>query len=187
MDPEQVIQGFQAAEKDPSIHTIVIDSLTFLMDMYESVNVIGASDTMKQWSNYAQYFKNMMQQEVARSTKRVVFTAHTAAVLNESDMVLETVVPVKGSLRKNGLESYFSCVVAAKKMTIKALEPYKSPLLTFTAEEVVLGFKYCFQVKLTKETVGDRIRSPMGMWEDTETYINNDINLVFTRLEEYYD
>ena len=185
-DPLQVYEAFDWAETQDNIEGIVVDSVTFLMDMFESVHVINSTNTMKAWGDYAQFFKNLMQVYVARSTKSVIFTAHALDQLNEADMVMETKVPVKGSLKNNGIESYFSAVVSAKKMTIKALEGYESDLLTVTPEDEALGFKYVFQTKLTKETVGERIRAPMGLWSTAETYIDNDMQLVMHRLHEYY-
>lgn len=46
-EPEQVIEGFTAAETMPEIKTIVVDSLTFLMAMYESKRVLTSANTMK--------------------------------------------------------------------------------------------------------------------------------------------
>jgi len=127
-----------------------------------------------------------MQKHVAESSKNVYFTAHTLSTLNEQTMAMETSVPVKGALKNNGIEAYFSTVVASKKMTIKDLEGYKSDLLTITEEEEMLGFKYCFQTKLTKSTVNERIRAPMGMFSTAETYIDNNVELLTKRLHEYY-
>lgn len=45
-DPYQIYDGFTVAETKPEIETLVIDSQTFLMDMFESVHVLTASDTM---------------------------------------------------------------------------------------------------------------------------------------------
>ena len=49
VDPYQVYEAFNHAETLPDCHTIVVDSLTFLMDMYESVHVLTANNTMKAW------------------------------------------------------------------------------------------------------------------------------------------
>lgn len=38
---------FEQAEAKPEIHTIVIDTQTYLMDMYESLYVIPSTNTMK--------------------------------------------------------------------------------------------------------------------------------------------
>lgn len=187
IDPYQVYEAFTEAEKMEDVHTIVVDSLTYLMDQFETRNVLTATNTMKAWSDYAQFFKRLMQEYVANSTKNVIFTAHTLDVLNESEMVMETLVKVKGSLMNQGIESYFTQVISSKKMTTKKLEKYKSALLDITEEEAALGFKYVFQTKLTKETVNDRIRSPLGMWDTQETFIDNDLQLVLDRIHKYYN
>lgn len=102
-DPLQVMEAFEAAETMEGIHTIVVDSLTYLLDMYESVYVLKSSNTMQAWGQFSQYFKELMQQYVAKSTKNVIFIAHTSDTMNESEMVMETKVPVKGSLKNNGI------------------------------------------------------------------------------------
>lgn len=185
-DPLQVYEGFDYAETRPDIHTIVVDSLTFLMEMYESVYVINSANTMKAWGDYAQYCKNLMQQYVARSTKNVIFIAHTKSDLNEAEMVMETYVPIKGALKGVGLESFFSIVIASKKVPLKTLKDYSSPLLNVTPEDEALGFKYVFQTKLTKDTVSERLRGPLGLFSNQETYIDNNMQLVLNRLHEYY-
>lgn len=185
-DPLQVYEAFAWAETQPDVHTIIVDSITYLMDMYESVYVLGAVNTMKAWGDFAQFFKNLMQIHVARSTKNVIFTAHTVDTLNEKEMVMETFVPVKGSLKNQGIESYFSVVIGTKKVPLRSLDDYQNKMLTVTAQEDIRKFKYVFQTMLTKDTVGERLRGPMGMWDDKETFIDNDISLVLRRLHEYY-
>jgi len=185
-DPKIVFQAFDEAENMPSIHTIVVDSLTFLMDMYESVYVLTAADTMKAWQHYQQFFKELMQDKVAKSTKNVIFTAHVLNVLNENEMVVETKVPIKGALKNNGLEAYFSTVVTARKVSLSGLKDYANPLLNISEEDVMLGYKYVYQTKITKDTVNHRIRSSMGMWSVAETFIDNDAELLLKRLHDYY-
>ena len=185
-DPLQINEAFEWAETNPAIHTIVIDSLTYLLDMYESMYVLNSSNTMQAWGQFAQYFKVLMQQHVARSTKRIIFIAHTSDTLNEGEMVMETKVPVKGSLKNNGIKSYFTIVIASKKVPLKALKEYGSDLLTVTPEEEALGFKYVFQTKITKDTVNERLRGPLGLFDTKETYIDNNMQLVLDRLKEYY-
>ena len=188
VDPNQVYEAFDKAEKMKDIHTIVIDSLTYLMDMYESTKVLSSTNTMQAWGQYAQYMKVLMSQIVAKSTKNVVFLAHTTDVLNEAEMVNETLVKVKGSLMNQGIESFFTCVISTKKVAMSKLEDKiaKSPLFKATPDDTDNGFKYVFQTRLTKETVNERIRSPMGMWPRNETYIDNNLQNVINRLHEYY-
>lgn len=185
-DPMHIYDMFTAAETKPDIHTIVIDTLTFLMEMFESQYVIGSVNTMKAWGDYAQFLKNLMQVHVAKSTKNVVFLSHTSDTVNETEMVMETKVPIKGSSKGVGVEAYFSLVVASKKVSLKTLKDYSNKLLVITPEEEALGFKYVFQTKLTKDTVNERIRGPLGMFSTQETYIDNNIQHLITRLREYY-
>lgn len=187
-DPMQVYEAFDfvAGAGKGKYHTIIIDTLTYLLDMYESLYVINSPNTMKAWGDFSQYFKNLMQQKVAACELNVIFLAHTSDSLNEAEMVQETKVPVKGSLKNNGIESFFSCVLGAKKLPVKALEKYQSELLVITPEEQALGFKYVYQTKLTKETVNERLRGPLGMWSTAETFIDNNLQLVLDRLNTYY-
>ena len=127
IDPVQVYQAFEEAEKMPDVHTIVIDTLTYLMDMYESTKVLNSSNTMQAWGQYAQYMKVLMSQIVAKSSGYAI-----------------------------------------------------------TPEDKALGFKYVYQTRLTKETVNERIRAPMGMWDIKATYIDNNLQKVINRLHEYY-
>lgn len=71
-------------------------------------------------------------------------------------------------------------------MPLKDLEPYKNDMLTITEDEELLGFKYVFQTRLTKQTLGERIRSPMGMFTKEETFINNDVQILLDHLKDYY-
>ena len=186
-DPLQVFQAFEEAESMSDSHTIIIDTMTYLMDMYESQYVLKSANTMKAWGDYAQYWKRLMQEFVANSSKNVIVLAHTMDIMSEAEMVMETMVKVKGSLMNQGIESGFSTVLGTKKVPISKLANYGSDLLNITAEEEILGFKYVYQTKLTKETVNERIRSPISMWDTKETYIDNNAQSVLNRLHEYYN
>jgi len=185
-DPYQVWDAFDKVKQTESIHTIIIDTFTFLMDMFESVHVLPATNTMQAWGQYAQFVKTLMQDKVASSTKNVIVLAHTMDILNETEGVMETLVKVKGSTMNQGVEAFFSTVVSCKKLTLKKLEKYKNPHLTITPEEEAVGFKYVFQTLLTKETVNERIRSPMGLWTRDETFIDNDAQFLLDQLNAYY-
>ena len=186
-DPYQVYEGFDFALNNPDIDIIVVDTLTFLMDMFESVYVVESSNTMAAWGHYQQFFKVLMQDKVANSDKRVVFLAHTRTDVEEAAMEMRTSVPVKGALKNNGVEAYFSTVVSTKKVTLKELENYQSDLLHITEDDELLGYKHVFQTRLTKATKGERIRSPMGMFTQQQTYMDNDVHLLMQHLHAYYN
>lgn len=189
-DPMQVPQTFKdikTVEAIKGTKLLICDSLTFLMDMYESTRVLKAKNKMEGWSDFQQYFKELMQVLVASANHGVIFTAHTKSELNEATGLYQTSVPIKGALKGNGIEAYFSTVVHAKKMPLTALEKYQSDLLHITEDDEIVGYKHVFQTQVTKETVGDRIRSPMGMFSRNETFMDNDAQLLLDRLNEYYN
>ena len=185
-DPYQVHEAFDFATNNSDIDGIIIDSITFLMDMYETMYVLPSANTMKSWGDFSQFFKILMQQKVTAFGKPVIITAHVLDVLDEKAMEMKTSVPIKGSLKNNGIEAYFSTVVAAKRVAIKDLEPYKSSLLNVTDEERDLGYKHVFQTRPTKATVGERLRSPMGMFSKEQTYMDNDAAILLHHLHEFY-
>lgn len=185
-DPYQVPEGIQAAENDPAIHTVIIDSITYLMDMFESLYIYKATDGRSAWNDFAQFFKTLIYDSITKSTKNIVVTAHTVSDYNENELIIETKVPIKGALKNTGVESYFTTVIGCKKVTISELEPYESSLLDITEKEKMLGFKYVYQTQLTRETIHDRIRAPDELFSDKETYIDNNIQYVLDRLNEYY-
>ena len=186
-DPLQVPEAFDHAEGNKDIHTIVVDGTNFLMDMFESLYIVGSSNGMQGWQNYQQFFKNLMQQNVANSTKHVIFTAHTLAILNEQEMAMEVKIPIKGALKSSSIEAFFSTVVSTKAKALVDLSDYGSQYLNINEDDELIGLKYCFQTRLTKETINERIRSPISMFSIPETFIDNDVQQVMDILDDFYN
>ena len=186
-DPMHVHDYLQdCIDNSDQIDGVVIDSITFLMEMFESVYVINSANTMAAWGAYQQFFKKIMQELIPKLNKPVIIIAHVKDELDEKNMEMKTSIPVKGSLKNTGIEAYFTTVVAAKKVSIKELEKYASEMLIITEEERELGFKHVFQTRHTKATTGERLRSPMGMFARTETYVNNDAQILLDHLRAFY-
>lgn len=187
-DPYQVTELMDQCIAQPdAVDGFVVDTATFLMDMYESVYIINSSNGQKAWGQYQQYWKELMQQKVAKMTKPVIILAHTRTELNDNTGDYQTVVPVKGALKGTGIEAYFSTVVSTKRMKLKDLKDYENDMLHITADDELVGFKHVFQTRITKGTTGERIRSPIGMFTVKETYIDNDANQLLNHLNEYYN
>lgn len=186
-NPLHVLSGIDKAEDFPDVHTIICESLNFLMDMYYSVYIKKAENTQQAWGDYSEFFKDLMQQHVAKSKKNIIFTAHVESVYDKAEMAMDKRVPIQGKLGKgSGAEAYFSVIVGAKKVPLEVLEAYVNPMLTITEDDEILGYKHVYQTRLTKDTVSERIRAPLGMWDRAETFINNDAQLLLNRLREYY-
>lgn len=189
-DPYEVHQAFDYAISDEGkndVSGIIVDTITFMMEMYESQYVLGSANTQAMWQQYQQFFKQLMQDRVIKFNRPTVMMAHVLDELDEASGIMKTKVPVKGALKGNGLEAYFSTIVMAKKVTIKELEKYGSDLLTITDEDKELGFKHVFQTRPTKQTVGTRIRGPMGLFTREQTYMDNDVQKLLNHLNTYYN
>lgn len=172
------------------IDTVVIDTLTFLMDMVETkyVKTADAKHTMQAWGNYGDFFRNLMSQfaKTLAADINIIVMSHVADRVNETDMVLDSYIPVKGAVGKTGVEAYFSDIVATKKVKISELEPYQNSLLHITEKEQKTGIKHVIQTQITKDTVGERIRGNPDMWDESETYIDGNIQYVLNRMKEFY-
>lgn len=194
VNPYQVFEAFQYARANPDMFDyIILDSLTFWFDMVETQVVLNAENTQQGWGEFQQIFKRLMQQEVASFGKPVIILAHTREDFNEQKARMDSVVPVKGALKNNGVEAYFSTVVHTVTMPISELEkddgtPLFDPeLLHITEEERLLGVKHVFQTQLTKKTLGNRIRSPFGMFNRSQIYMDNDAFLLLKHLHSFYN
>lgn len=184
-DPMDIFSYLDEIGQSDEYDTIIIDTITFLMDMYETQYVVTSADTRSAWGDYGQYYKQLIDKCLSIH-KTIIVLAHEAKDLNEQSMVMESRVPIKGSVGKTGVEANFEVVLSAKKIPSKKLDQLgKIPLLQEDDPDEV-GIHYVFQTKLTKDTVNEKMRSPMGLWKKEEVYINNDIQLVIDRLNEYY-
>ena len=185
-DPYQVHEGIEYASKTDAVHTVVIDTLDFLMTMFETNIIKKAVNGQKAWGDYFTYFQELMQVHIANSSKQFIILAHSYTVLDEEAMMKTTFVPVKGALRNLGVESFFTTVVMAKQVPLRIVEPYKNPMLNVSEDDKERGVKYVFQTRMTKESAGEKIRSPQDMWTKDETFIDNNIQYVLDRLADYY-
>lgn len=185
-DPYHIFEGFIWAESQPQIHTIVIDSLSFLMDMFVSVHIMNSADSRAQWQAYQEFFKELMQQKVASSTKNVIIITHIAEDLDEEKGIRTEQAVVKGGLKGTGVEAYFSLNVTARAMPIKELEKHPSEYLNITDDERDVGYKHVFQVRKTKETTGSRIRGPMGLFPQGTVYTDNCAQMLLDVVHDFY-
>ena len=186
-DPLEILSYMDeiATQPNETCHTIIIDTITFLMDMFETKYVVNAVNTQAMWGQYAQFYKQVIDKALAMD-KNIIFLAHEKKVMNADDMVLETKVPVKGSVGATGVEANFEVVLSAKKIATAKLEHLDKTDLLKNDDEDGIGVMYVFQTKIDKATLNERMRSPIGMWKKEEKYINNDIQSVIDRLNYYY-
>lgn len=179
-----VLEGIRQIEADPNIKMGILDTLTFLATMYEQQKVRGSSNGLGAWGDYGNFYLDIIH-AIKSGTKDYVVLSHQGRSYNEKEMIIDVSVPIKGAIGKRGVEADFTTILGAKRMLIEDLKPWENDLLTFSDDELEDGFKYVFQTRVTKESMGEKMRYSVGLWNRKELYIDNDIQNVFTRLHEY--
>lgn len=186
-DPMQLIEYITELQGNPDYDLCIIDTLTYLMEMYELQYVLSSDDTRGAWGTYATFFKTLMNC-IAKSDKQFISIAHTHT---ETDKLgnSSTFIPVKGSLQKQGLESYFTTIIGVTKLSLNELTQYEAnnTLLNITEREKLLGYKHVFQTRTTPKTIGDRLKGIEDLFNDNETYIDNDCGILLDRINKYYN
>lgn len=166
----------------------IVDTVTFLMTLYERLYVTphsGSKQGGKAWGSYGDFYRSFIH-TLKQGTKDYAVMAHEDTILNEQTGILETRIPVKGAIKRIGVEADFTTILGARQIPIEKLEGYKNDLLHITPEEEEDGIKYVFVTRITREYAGSMIRAPVGLWKREELYIDNDLNQVFKRIKEYY-
>ena len=183
-DAIDVLAYIQEIESQATVTGAVLDTVTFLMSMYERQYVINSADTQKAWGSYGNFYKEFIH-AIKSGTKDYVIFAHEESLLNKEAMQMETKIPVKGAVGKIGVEADFTTILAAKQIPVKQLEGIQNDLLHITDQEREDGVKYVFCTRITKDTLGEKMRAAIGLWNRNELYIDNDVEQVLTRLRQY--
>ena len=187
-DANDVLGFVDDIEQNPGVTGAVLDTLTFLMQMYERQYVAphaGTKTGQSAWGDYGNFYRNLIH-AIKSGTKSYVILAHEDEFLNEQSAQMESRVPIKGSVGKVGVEADFTTILRTMQIPIKKLEGHENDLLHITDEEKEDGVKYVFATRITKETAGGKMRSAMGLWSRNELYIDNDVKQVYDRLDQYY-
>lgn len=184
-DARHVLEYIDQIEAQPAVTGAVLDTMTFLMSMFERQYVISSKDTQKAWGDYGNFYREFIH-AIKAGSKDYVIMAHEDTTLNEQAMQMETKIPIKGAVGRIGAEADFTTILSTKQIPIKKLEGIENDLLHITDEEREDGFKYVFCTRISKDTVGEKMRSAIGLWSRNELYIDNDMEQVFNRLKAYY-
>lgn len=168
--PHDIIPTMEQVEEMEGVEYVVLDTLSFMMEMFETQVVNRSSNTQQAWGEYADFYKKVTQ-KIKNSGKKYVVLAHLMDVYNEDELVKESKVPVKGSVGRRGVEADYDIIVNSVKVK----------------DDSPLGFSYKFQTQLTKETMNTNIRHPIGFWKPEEVYIDNDVVKIFEQINKFYN
>lgn len=185
-NPYDIISYIDEIEaKGTEIDTVVLDTLTFLFSMFENQVINTAADTQKAWGAYGQFYQTLMN-KIKKGTKNYIIFAHEGDKYNEKDMVVDVSVPLKGATGKTGVEADFSNILQTRTISIKEAKKYPNDYLHILPDEEEDGVKRVFVTRITKDTLGHKIRSSFKLWKREELYIDNNIEAVLSNIQSYY-
>lgn len=184
-EPLDMLDYLDQVELNDDVEGVIIDTVTFMMDMFETLHVVNSADTRSAWGEYAQFYKTFIH-KMKSGKKKYILIAHEEISLNAKTNQYESKVPVKGAVGRTGAEADFTTILAAREVETWMLEKYENDLLTITDEEEEDGIKRVFVTRINKEITGNKMRSAMGLWDRSELYIDNNAQNVINRLSEYY-
>lgn len=152
---------------DEKVEYIVLDSLSFLLNMFEMQKVRTAVNTMKAWGDYGAFYKEIIH-KIKASKKNFVIMVHPKEFYDEKSQMMITNAFSKGS-NSGFIEADFNVVVYTDN---------------YIDEDGMPGYR--FLVKKTKESLGKSVKSPFDMFDSPYTK-SNDIMEVFEAIEKYIE
>lgn len=110
----RMLQKVDAAIKDPQIDSILIDSSTFIEDIFKAKICNAATEGVirlegfKQWGDLILLWKSFIM-DIRQSGKKLVMTFHEAKEKDESDQIFKYNLALDGQIRAK-IPAYFSDV-----------------------------------------------------------------------------
>ncbi|MCH9665532.1 MAG: ATP-binding protein [Gammaproteobacteria bacterium] len=205
-DPDQVKEIFSDLlinkdGKSDRYHTVVIDSLSLLMNLWSMLKIQRApagSDTRALWGQYKIFFEGLMYDYVSKCKQNVIFLCHLERVTHEDPNIPDRLAAaVQGALgKKEGVEAYFQTIIGVKQLPLdqvliknvdpsksRTLRDFKNPMLKITEREEMTGLKSVFQtMAIYNASALERIRSPKDVFTLDETFTDNNIQYIIDKL-----
>jgi hypothetical protein len=162
---DHLLPGLKGLESDPDCEYIIIDTLSFALDMFVAQKIDTAADTRAAWGDYKRFYKELIHLAKS-STKSYIFLTHEKSSYNEEAMETKTTAYAQGSI-SGMIEADFALVAYTHKYVDKDGMP-----------------AYGMLVGPTKETLALSAKSPMGMF-DKPLIEDNDVMLLIEAAESY--
>jgi hypothetical protein len=162
---DHLIPGLRALESDDECEYVVIDTLSFALDMFVAQKIDTAADTRAAWGLYKQWFNELMH-IVKTSKKSYIFLTHPKDIYDEKSMTLKTQAYAQGSIFGQ-IEAHFAVVVYAHKYVDESGQ-----------------VKYGFLTNPTKDNLDISAKTPFEMF-DEPLVPDNDIMKIFEAIEAY--
>ena len=160
----EVKMAIKTAVEDDTVETIVVDSVTMLVDIMAYTELVKMSgDSRGGWLELRDWVVGLIEY-CKKADKTFIFIALEMEVMNEREFVTDNRPKVVGSL-KDSLSSHFTTVLRS------------------VVREVEEDIEYQFQTNKTKEDFHNATKSPMAM---LEKYEPNDLFAILNKMKEYY-
>ena len=186
--PKQVLKYLKAINKgkikNPP-HTVVIDTITHLMKMYHTQHIANASNVQDAWAGYATFYNKVLH-EVKVGKFNTIIMGHLTEVYDDDGNILEIKVPIQGQIGKIGIETDFTTIVEVVVMKPKNLKSHKNELLNITKEDKEDGIKRVFLTRKFKKFQHSKARSQHNLYERKMLFIDNNVQHVLDRLDNFY-
>ena len=140
---EMTIQHLEGRE---DIKTIVIDSLSSLMHLYEAQKVMALPLTSRgeAWQLYPQWVVNFITKVLRGSSKNIICTSHISPLYEDAEKtkLADYKMPLKGQLGRAGtpgIEGYFDIILTAWKRDVTdVLKSFKERGVTPQKEKLTV-------------------------------------------------
>ena len=94
---DHLIPGLKALEDDAETDYVVIDTLSFGLDMFVAQHIDTAADTRAAWGDYKKWYKELIHL-IKSSNKSYIILMHDKSTFNEAAMETKTVAYAQGSI-----------------------------------------------------------------------------------------
>jgi len=186
-DPLDLLDYLDDCAENDDVKTIIVDTITYLMRTYKTLYVDEANDSRQAWGNYGKFYnKLMLKLKTLSNDKTVIILAHATEEYDEDSGNTVSKLVLQGGAGKASEGDFTTIVEAKSKPLNKKLMKYENELLSFTEWEKEDGIKYVFVTRKTKNEPNTLARSANDLWEREMLYIDNSIQHLINRLEEYY-
>jgi hypothetical protein len=184
-DPSDLPNYIDAMEAEEDIDTIVIDTITYLMRSFKINYIDDAIDSRAGWGNMQKYYNKLMLQ-IKASSMNVIILGHVFPYIDEESGEVQSKMDFQGSIARSPVGD-FTTVLETKSLNInKKLLKMENDTFNFSDRDTMDGIKYCFITRRTKAYPYTLARSAEDLWEDDQLLINNDLQIVLDKLEDYY-
>ena len=188
-DPNNIFQLLDLFEDNDKVKTIVVDTITYLMRTYKTLYVDESVDTRSSWGEYLKYFNKLMHRLKEISiNKNVIVLGHVSEAFDEILELNVSSLVLQGQAAKSPIGDYTTVVECKSSIITTKLKKQaeNNDNLNFTKEELEDGIKYYFVTRKTKANPATLSRSASDLWDRNELYVDNSIQILIDKLDDYY-